>query len=1155
MTVGRVIPGPEATTIQQAYDRSPVLITGAGGPLAMSRVLADSVSVLTLDKSPVSSAAGSALAVNMGSFATGPGIDITHLGSGPELQWGTNKIQGSSVYLAEKAAGLGNVAGLGQFFVKDGTPNTAWFQDDTGTDFRLGVGGLTALSVANIADPSAELNAIDGLSKGETRLCYQTSGNSDIWTLYVWDDADASGEAVPYRVDGATPTGTWSAFGGRYNWNGIDTPGEMVLFAGSAKAVMVGESVLQNTSTGVFRFDGLSIGAPTTDIDIGAGAGHVLNIHTDPDAPTHTDVSWSATSLTISDLSDGTITWVYMDPAGVPQQQATPPTPIQLRENLHLGLVVTFTGAILAFVSAPYVFTNPAMQLSELFDAIGTINLSVAISNGGSGLTLANSGGTLVARGANFDGTAAGRADPNSVAVSSANPQSFRYGTQTTFNPTLVTDIDPANYDVAGTITPIPGSSSRATNQRIWIAPDGQWGVQYGTVWYGSITLAISGSSTEAFVDNPTIAQNNSVLVATLSVIKGATDLSDPTHARFLPGSKFGEAAVGGSGQSVTDVQQAYNNSLDGTITLDATRDAFKLVQPVLTSGSPEILRLTGGAHTTLAASTEASDVVIDSGRIVQFATGALPTQRTVQILPATYAFAAASVITDGDTLYLGGPPVAGTNATIDNPSALRIGGDNTGVGEEVALRMANTTPATAGAQKHSPMAVLEGRGWETDVGSSQMVKFAQQVVPVQGAANPSGELVFKASIENVSAGAYADVAALVWDGVSGQLVSPDGLVGSPGVAFDGSRSSGIFYSGSGVQFSFAGVKQLTLSASRALFSQGGSEAAPGIQLSDGSVSGLFRPAFSELGISTGNTEAVRWDASQNQINAGNLLGINGAQATPTYSYSADPDTGDYLAAVGDLRTVVGNALYIRYQGNQIKPSKPIVNISGTAGFPGCAIGVTNVGFFGLGGTQIGLTTLGVERQLWTANTTGLPVSTITRLGVLGVEPSANLDVVGLALVNTDAALTGAPENSPALLWQGEVYDGTVTQTARWSAQIVDGIGTEDSFQSSWALRTQNSIGWQDVLEATRGGTDNWIKSYVDIEPSADSTLDLGSTSLYWDQAYAVKYNLKTKQDYTLQATAVLDRSLLPSASATTTNNNNLIAAMITDLIAAGFYQ
>lgn len=54
-------------------------------------------------------------------------------------------------------------------------------------------------------------------------------------------------------------------------------------------------------------------------------------------------------------------------------------------------------------------------------------------------------------------------------------------------------------------------------------------------------------------------------------------------------------------------------------------------------------------------------------------------------------------------------------------------------------LWLANTTLAGAAAQQVSPSLVLEGQGWKTNAtAGSQSVKFSQDVVPVQGAANPT---------------------------------------------------------------------------------------------------------------------------------------------------------------------------------------------------------------------------------------------------------------------------------------------------------------------------------------------------------------------------------------------------------------------------------
>lgn len=106
-----------------------------------------------------------------------------------------------------------------------------------------------------------------------------------------------------------------------------------------------------------------------------------------------------------------------------------------------------------------------------------------------------------------------------------------------------------------------------------------------------------------------------------------------------------------------------------------ATNTFVSWTQAVHTGGSPTGLLFTGGAHTTLAASTEASDVVFALNRTVQFATGALTTERAIWMKGATYGFVGASTLTNPYTLYVD-PPVAGSNATFTNTWAAGFNGN-----------------------------------------------------------------------------------------------------------------------------------------------------------------------------------------------------------------------------------------------------------------------------------------------------------------------------------------------------------------------------------------------------------------------------------------------------------------------------------------------
>lgn len=99
----------------------------------------------------------------------------------------------------------------------------------------------------------------------------------------------------------------------------------------------------------------------------------------------------------------------------------------------------------------------------------------------------------------------------------------------------------------------------------------------------------------------------------------------------------------------------------------------FTLTPVIRTTGSPTGYTFTQPAHTTLTASVEAISVNYNISATVQFATGALTTQRAFLIQAPTYGFVGASTITTAVTVEISGAPIAGTNATITNSRALRV--------------------------------------------------------------------------------------------------------------------------------------------------------------------------------------------------------------------------------------------------------------------------------------------------------------------------------------------------------------------------------------------------------------------------------------------------------------------------------------------------
>lgn len=160
--------------------------------------------------------------------------------------------------------------------------------------------------------------------------------------------------------------------------------------------------------------------------------------------------------------------------------------------------------------------------------------------------------------------------------------------------------------------------------------------------------------------------------IHTLTPVSSGTSVSltDNTTGAY-------SAAEGANGYITINTNDGAESVVFGNTTTDPTFSflgtSITMTQEVRTSGSPYALQVTAGAHTTLAAGTEASDVIYDLSRTAQFATGAITTQRAFRIDAPTYGFVGASTITTAVTLDIDAAPTAGTNCTITNNYALRV--------------------------------------------------------------------------------------------------------------------------------------------------------------------------------------------------------------------------------------------------------------------------------------------------------------------------------------------------------------------------------------------------------------------------------------------------------------------------------------------------
>lgn len=137
------------------------------------------------------------------------------------------------------------------------------------------------------------------------------------------------------------------------------------------------------------------------------------------------------------------------------------------------------------------------------------------------------------------------------------------------------------------------------------------------------------------------------------------------------------------------------------------------------TSGSWTSFSWTCAAMSGFTASTEVPTVYWDLAHTVQWATGALTTQREVVFLAPTYGFVGASTISDAATVAITASPSAGTNATITRSMALWVQAGTARFDGGVAIGEAAANPETG-----STNTLRIANGTAPDNGIADVVQF-----------------------------------------------------------------------------------------------------------------------------------------------------------------------------------------------------------------------------------------------------------------------------------------------------------------------------------------------------------------------------------------------------------------------------------------------
>ena len=146
---------------------------------------------------------------------------------------------------------------------------------------------------------------------------------------------------------------------------------------------------------------------------------------------------------------------------------------------------------------------------------------------------------------------------------------------------------------------------------------------------------------------------------------------------------------------------------------------------------------------------------------------------------------------------YNNGGAFGGSSSwTFDNTNlGVKLSNGSLGTSSTIAkgLYLVNSTAAAAAAQQYSPILTFEGQGWKTNsTAASQSVQFLVGAQPVQGTANPTGNLMFQSIINGGTATNVFQV------GSAGDLTIMGGGAGGNGYIHSQSGFGLILYSASG---------------------------------------------------------------------------------------------------------------------------------------------------------------------------------------------------------------------------------------------------------------------------------------------------------------------------------------------------------------------
>lgn len=567
-----------------------------------------------------------------------------------------------------------------------GTFNVTGLTDNFVTGFTYSNNNLTIKQNGGLSDLSVLINTMTGLTVNGTLSATSLVSNTISATTYqnLPLDIRVTGGTFNNATDTITFTNN---SGGTFNVSGLTdnfTTGttrinDTVFFnrndSLSAYTSDVSLSAINNrllindSSTGVISFDGLSFSASGTTFNVGAVKAWFIDNETNPFTPTKAYSEFSSTTgNTLLNLTGQNVTYVAINSGGTIMQQSTPFTSTQQRNVIPLGVIVHSNRIFINAVNnQPVVNLSPLSQLSDLIESVGFFNISGnKFSENGSNLNINKSSGKLFKQGVNFIND---NKNPHILTLAALTaPSNIRYRLSNSFEYGNTSVVDPNNYDLSGVLTSVP--DTKFTVQRIYLFQSNLVRIQYGQKYYDSLDDAISRIIFDPFTVEPNLLENG-LLRGFLVISKGVTTLTDTTKFKFIEASRFGSPIETNTGSGLFR-GEILNSSSSGlinggkittatTTTFNVSAGSGRIVDNTTNPNTPVLTNVSWSAFsgvtlTNLTGQSGTAIFINSNGAIIQQNINTLPNDADIR-----------------DKIYLGGigHPVSFIASIFNNPITL----------------------------------------------------------------------------------------------------------------------------------------------------------------------------------------------------------------------------------------------------------------------------------------------------------------------------------------------------------------------------------------------------------------------------------------------------------------------------------------------------